>query len=57
VSSNSLSGDGTTYINYCITIQDNSTYTGDQYEYKKMIPIQEISMNTGKQYSFEIQYK
>jgi len=33
--------------------QENSSGTGDRYEYKKMILIQEIGTNTRKQYSFE----
>jgi len=31
-----------------ISIQKNSTETGDRHEYKKMIPIQEIDTNTEK---------
>jgi len=30
---------------------------GDQYEYKKTVPIQGIDTNTEKQYSFKKKYK
>jgi len=52
-----MSSDGTIDINCCVSIQENDTNIGDWCEYMKMAPIQGISTNTEKQYSFKKQYQ